>query len=292
MLDDRMIRLRFLTILCFILCITTIENTIVQFEQNNNGDIQAKPICNNNFDTYCTHHDDIIPTQYSTTTTSHILMNNLYRRTQITKRLLIVMVYSPGREREDNLNFFLRQGLIGIMNDGIHNTIYHHYVFIINGVLDPTSPMTQLLLYLNHTYKYIEVHQRSNYGNDLCAWKLVLNSTLPDFSLRYSINYFTHVFLMNDSLRGPFIPSWLSNYQDPTIQSTIGSTSSSNTRIVWTNLFLQVMNSPTIPNIRLVGTTINCLLHFVDDYVNSYIHIQSMLLLFQNQDIPLIEKKL
>ena len=242
-----------------------------------------------------------------------IRQNSEMNAPTLEQRLLIILAFFPGNGRDDNLEYFLRQGIIGSDTNGIHMNIYHHYVIVLNGDL-PDSPLRKLLVYLNQTYSFFEVHTRSNHGFDVCAWKLTLSNNLPDFPLRHPVSYFTHVFTMNGSVRGPLLPNWITsfrldndknsnNYVKKTVQTLKSQKSSSvpdskldsSTSIsiettpifpVWTQIFLSLIK-PSPLNVRLVGTAINCLLPHGGNDV-SRLHIQSMLLLFQASDIPLI----
>ena len=64
----------------------------------------------------------------------------------------------------------------------------------------------------------VYLSHRENRGRDTCAFRLALNSILglppyhvgPDGRVRGDPHGFTHVFILNSSVRGPFLPLYYS----------------------------------------------------------------------------------
>ena len=169
------------------------------------------------------------------------------------REALIIYTFSEngkgeGHEQQQNFKFFL--------DFAVYTDDYLHYCFIINGNM---STNTTVALQRFQSYKNVEVMRRENFGYDFCAWKQALkkyNESSPFF-------YF---FLINSSVRGPFLPSYV------------------NVR-TWPLLLTNLLKG----NVRLVGTTINCFGHVLS---RAGLHIQSMLLLFTFQDLELVQKNL
>jgi hypothetical protein len=121
------------------------------------------------------------------------------------------------------------------------------------------STNTTLALQRVQSYKNVEILKRDNYGYDFCAWK----EALEKYNATSTFHYF---FLINSSVRGPFLPSYID------IKT-------------WPWLLINLLKD----NVRLVGTTINCFGHVLS---RAGLHIQSMLLLFTSQDLELVKKNL
>jgi hypothetical protein len=192
------------------------------------------------------------------------------------KRTLVIYSYSHATWRQENLEFFLRHGLVTYTVDGGEVD----YTFVFNGYESPDSFQTFGIKFTS-TYiakgesleKLLEikiptiemetsgldkgrlrprVHAvfRENSGFDICSSRIVIEYALAPRSGTY-----THLVLMNGSVRGPFLPSY--------VLST------------WIDMFQQFLQN----NIRLVGTTINCMSDFYDiEKGFTSLHAQSMVL--------------
>jgi hypothetical protein len=192
------------------------------------------------------------------------------------KRTLVIYSYSHATWRQENLEFFLRHGLVTHTVDGGEVD----YTFVFNGYESPDSFQTFGIKFTS-TYiakgdsleKLLEtkiptieietsgldkgrlrprVHAvfRENSGFDICSSRIVIEYALAPRSGTY-----THLVLMNGSVRGPFLPSY--------VLST------------WIDMFQQFLQN----NIRLVGTTINCMSDFYDiEKGFTSLHAQSMVL--------------
>jgi hypothetical protein len=165
-------------------------------------------------------------------------------------RVLIVYVYNHSSQRaEENLIFFLRQGL--------HTSDVYHFVFVING--DVPNHISHLFRTLNGLRSNLEVHWRENSGFDTCAWHLALSDQLPDGALSRPLSDFSHFVLLNPSVLGPILPIYSSS--------------------PWPLIFLDMLS----PLEWLVGTTMNAFY-----YKGSFLpHIQSMVLAFDRRVFPI-----
>jgi hypothetical protein len=201
------------------------------------------------------------------------LMNNDENITLTKKRTLVIYSYSHASWRQENLEFFLRHGLVTHTADGGEVD----YTFVFNGYESPDSfnsfgikftstfiakgsSLDDLLETNISPIDRIESSEtslprinsvfRENSGFDICSSRIVIEYGLAPRSGTY-----THLVLMNGSVRGPFLPSY--------VKST------------WIDMFQQFLQN----NVRLVGTTINCM----SDFYNAErgfmsLHIQSMVL--------------
>lgn len=165
------------------------------------------------------------------------------------KRTLVVYNYAHADWRLLNLEFFLRHGMVTHTSDGAEVD----YTFVMNGYDSPLDIFSRFGM--RHTFTYLEAgvdwesiqpvslseHERDNVmyvhvvirenlGFDMCASKLVLEHGLAPRPGTY-----THVVLMNGSVRGPFLPNYAT--------------------FSWVDAFQQLL----VDGVRLVGTTINCL---------------------------------
>ena len=204
------------------------------------------------------------------------------------KRTLVVYTYSHADWRLLNLEFFLSHGLVAHTSDGADVD----YTFVMNGYDAPVDAFRRVGV--KHSLSYVQrdanwanvrpfsdangddgntaarridsaqgggshgelaaprVHVvvRENVGFDMCGSKLVLERGLAARPGTY-----THVVLMNGSVRGPFLPTYVA-----------GS---------WIDAFQQFL----VDGVRLVGTTINCLSSLRDDAAGfTSLHLQSMVL--------------
>jgi len=189
------------------------------------------------------------------------------------KRTLVIYSYSHAPWRQENLEFFLRHGLVTHTADGGEVD----YTFVFNSYESPDyfhsfgikftstfiakgSTLEELLeteispksRRESDEPKYPRVHAvfRENSGFDICSSRIVIEYGLAPRSGTY-----THVLFMNGSVRGPFLPSYVTS--------------------TWIDMFQQFLNN----DVRLVGTTINCMSDFYDvDRGFTSLHIQSMVL--------------
>jgi hypothetical protein len=192
---------------------------------------------------------------------------------QTMKRTLVIYSYSHAPWRQENLEFFLRHGLVTHTADGGEVD----YTFVFNGYESPDyfhsfgikftrtfiakgSSVDELLeteISSNSRREsdetnYPRVHAvfRENSGFDICSSRIVIEYGLAPRSGTY-----THVVFMNGSVRGPFLPSYVTS--------------------TWIDMFQQFLNN----DVRLVGTTINCMSDFYDvDRGFTSLHVQSMVL--------------
>lgn len=191
------------------------------------------------------------------------------------KRTLVVYAYAHADWRLDNLDYFLRYGLVKSTSDGSDVD----YSFVFNGLDAPMDIFAKLGV--AHEIVYFQpdraaedagasrgesgdastpvrtksgprilVIVRENSGYDMCASKIVLERGLAPRPGTY-----THVVLMNGSVRGPFLPNYVS--------------------ISWIDAFQQFLAG----GVKLVGTTINCLSSKRDRSAGfTSLHVQSMVL--------------
>jgi hypothetical protein len=179
------------------------------------------------------------------------------------KRTLVVYAYAHAEWRLSNLEFFLRHGLVERTADGAEVD----YTFVVNGYDAPLDSFRRAgvafsLLVITQTAETrtetdasgyspkVLVIVRENVGFDMCASKIVLERGLAARPGTY-----THVVLMNGSVRGPFMPTYAA--------------------FTWVDAFQQFLRD----GVRMVGTTINCLgslRHATAGFTS--LHAQSMLL--------------
>jgi len=148
------------------------------------------------------------------------------------KITLVVYSYFESAHSLPNLQFFIRLGVNPLLNN---STV--HFVFILTSKSTVSLPV--------HAQN-VWVRSRANYGLDFCSWHTALvqikNITNRD------ISYYSHVIIMNGSVRGPFMHQPSS----------------------WISFFIGMITS----NTRLAGTSIHC------GGPRHRIHIQSMILVF------------
>jgi len=191
------------------------------------------------------------------------------------KRTLVIYSYSHALWRQENLEFFLRHGLVTHTADGGEVD----YTFVFNGYDSPNSfnsfgmKFTSTFIAKGSSLEDLletEISQkgrsesesgetnlprihavfRENSGFDICSSRIVIEYGLAPRSGTY-----THLVLMNGSVRGPFLPSYVTT--------------------TWIDMFQQFLQK----NVRLVGTTIHCLSALYDvKYGFSSLHAQSMVL--------------
>jgi hypothetical protein len=201
------------------------------------------------------------------------LMNNDKNITLTKKRTLVIYSYSHSSWRQENLEFFLRHGLVTHTEDGGEVD----YTFVFNGYESPDSfnsfgikftstfiakgSSLDDLLETNispidriesseTSLPRINVVFRENSGFDICSSRIVIEYGLAPRSGTY-----THLVLMNGSVRGPFLPLYV--------------------KATWIDMFQQFLQN----NVRLVGTTINCMSDFYNEERGfTSLHVQSMVL--------------
>jgi hypothetical protein len=182
------------------------------------------------------------------------------------KRTLVVYAYAHAEWRLLNLDFFLRYGLVDQTSDGAEVD----YTFVFNGVDAPVDifkkrgiPHRVVHLHVagggaadanaaaeDSAKPRVLVIVRENSGFDMCASRLVL-----EHGLAARPGTYTHVVLMNGSVRGPFQPSYVS--------------------FSWIDAFQQFL----VNGVKLVGTTINCMsTRRGASAAFSSLHVQSMVL--------------
>lgn len=169
-----------------------------------------------------------------------------------------------GAARDTNLLFFLKQGLLPA--DG-----GYHFAFIINGAY----PQRAALLAEAAKLPNVEVIYRENIGFDCCAWKLTLSEALraldeatggdgPPVKLRHAPRSFKFFVLMNGSVRGPYMPSFL----PPAFP--------------WPRLFTDKLSD----DVRMSGLTVNCQLE--NRPLTRSLHVQTMVYSFRVEDLDFV----
>jgi len=191
------------------------------------------------------------------------------------KRTLVIYSYSHASWRQENLEFFLRHGLVTHTADGGEVD----YTFVFNGYESPDSfhsfgrKFTSTFIAKGSSLEDLlmtaisqkgrresdsgetnlpRIHAvfRENSGFDICSSRIVIEYGLAPRSGTY-----THLVLMNGSVRGPFLPSYV--------------------KATWIDMFQQFLQN----NVRLVGTTINCMSDFYNEERGFMsLHVQSMVL--------------
>jgi len=142
---------------------------------------------------------------------------------------------------DDNLDFFLKHG-------GIVSKPEYRYIFVVSG--PPSERASQALDTAQREHPLtVEWHVRENKGYDFCAWSEALYGTLPVRARLSDMRYFI---LLNKSVRGPFLPPYL-------------------TQVDWPELFTAPLEEK---GVGLSGTSVNC------DRWESELHLQSMVLAF------------
>jgi len=191
------------------------------------------------------------------------------------KRTLVIYSYSHASWRQENLEFFLRHGLVTHTADGGEVD----YTFVFNGYESPDSFISSGIKFTStfiakgsslEDLLETEISQkdrresdsgetnlprvhavfRENSGFDICSSRIVIEYGLAPRSGTY-----THLVLMNGSVRGPFLPSYVTK--------------------TWIDMFQQFLQN----NVRLVGTTLHCLSALYDlKHGFTSLHAQSMVL--------------
>ena len=148
------------------------------------------------------------------------------------KVTLVVYSYYESAHSLPNLQFFLRLGVNSLLNDP---TV--HFVFILTSNSTVSLPA--------HAQN-VWIRSRVNYGLDFCSWRTTLTQIQNITS--HDISYYSHVIIMNGSIRGPFMHQPSS----------------------WISFFTGMLSN----NTRLAGTSIHC------GGARHRLHIQSMILVF------------
>lgn len=185
-------------------------------------------------------------------------------------RVLVVYTYAHEGWRYENLEYFVKHGLVGATAEGA----IVDYVFVVNGddeallgLFDDTNigysyrdissgggggtrRMRPTARGRSRNRQSIMVVRRDNVGYDFCAWRAVLEKGLVPWPGKYF-----RVITMNGSVRGPFLPSYV--------------------MFSWVDAFLRHIRG----NTKLVGTTVNCVpLLREADGTYAALHLQSMVL--------------
>lgn len=208
------------------------------------------------------------------------------------KRVLVIYAYADSDWRRNNLGFFFRHGLTSATEDGSPVD----YTFVFNGIaplhmfeeygirysilkriasdghdLDMDAditghPSTKREDEANQAdgLPLVRVVVRENAGFDFCAVKKVVEYGWAARPGRY-----THVVLINASVRGPFMP----NYAPFT----------------WVDAFINAIQG----DIKLVGTTVNCMVSKRDSKgAFTSLHLQSMVLATDATGLSIIHPQL
>lgn len=160
-----------------------------------------------------------------------------------------------GNEREENLDFFLAQGLLP------HDPGYH-FVIVVAGAWEARRGALEgaVAWVAAHGVGNLQVIWRENTGFDFCSWREALADALPR-PLKHDPARFSWFVLLNGSVRGPLLPAhW------PRARA-------------WPDAFVSLLRES---GARLAGTTINC------DRSRRWLHVQSMVLAFGARDLALV----
>ena len=164
--------------------------------------------------------------------------------------------HSDDGSREDNLFFWLTQGLVWRSR--------YHFILIMNGNIDQS--WLRVLENIASSAVSFEWHQRPNRGKDVCAWHDVLRSKIR---LRNRMKTFSRFILMSASCRGPFLPR--------------------SHREHWPEVFLSMLDAHT----ALAGASIHCGCQCAGERTvcispAERLHVQGHLLAFDLAALPLV----
>jgi hypothetical protein len=131
---------------------------------------------------------------------------------------------------EDNLDFFLAQGLIADAR--------YRFVVVCNGDVDDAwrEKLDRVAGWLPN----FEWHQRADEGRDVGAWRAVLNG---EVRVGVEVKLIQRFILMNSSIRGPFVPEYYSEG--------------------WPEAVLGLLHSRRCPDCQLAGLLVDCNCDFV-----------------------------
>jgi len=161
---------------------------------------------------------------------------------------------AKGARRAENLEFFLSQGLLP------QDAGFHFLIVVagdwpeMRGALDGAAAWAAA-----HGAGNVEVRWRRNAGFDFCSWREALTDALPGAPLARDARNFSHILLLNGSVKGPFLPGHWPRGR------------------AWPLAFTDLLRGPT----RLVGTTVNC------ERSAAWLHVQSMVVAFGARDLGL-----
>jgi lipopolysaccharide biosynthesis protein len=103
---------------------------------------------------------------------------------------LIIYVYLESEETRDNLNFFIKNGII--------KEDKYKYVFLINNNVCSLHPFTGV-------YDNVEVIFRKENSGDIYTYNWFIEKMGNDY-----FNKFSNIYFINSSCIGPFIPAYSS----------------------------------------------------------------------------------
>ena len=126
---------------------------------------------------------------------------------------------------EDNLDFFLAQGLIADAR--------YRFVVVCNGEVD--EAWREKLDRVADWLPNFEWHQRADEGRDVGAWRAVLNG---EVRVGVDVKLIQRFILMNSSIRGPFVPEYYSEG--------------------WPEAVLGLLHSRRCPDCQLAGLLVDC----------------------------------
>jgi hypothetical protein len=164
------------------------------------------------------------------------------------RSLVIYCYYEKDPSYKENLKYFLKKGVNPKLD----------YIFVINGICTFTIP----------TEPNIRVLHRKNSGYDFGAYHAAL--TYVD------TNDYDYYFFMNTSVRGPFLPPYVSG--------------------CWTRPFIDLLKD----DVMLVGTTINVLNRptnearvFLEEtgFPLPFTHVQSMMFAMRKKCLVFLKEK-
>ncbi len=157
----------------------------------------------------------------------------------ILRPTFISYLYTPGKGQQENLGFFLRQGLIP-------NHDSYHFVVTVSGTVP--EPLHDALRNVEYAASNVEIIYRQADPKYYCAHAELFNRPINHKSgirqkngtsiRRADIDAFDFFILLSSSSRGPFIPTW---YTMP-----------------WPTMLTGMLGQN---NVHLFGSSINCMLH-------------------------------
>lgn len=164
-----------------------------------------------------------------------------------TKRALVIYAYYETPEARRNLDFFLQYGIVERTEDGVAM----EYVIVINH--DGQPPQIPRLAGLP---AFVAIINQPNSGSDMCAWHEVLG----EFEKSNLLREYAYFILMNASVRGPFLPSYVN-------------------RDAWPDIFFRMLTN----TVGLAGLSMSCEIRF---------HLQSMLMVTDAVSLKVLRERL
>jgi hypothetical protein len=196
--------------------------------------------------------------------------SNQQRASDMSITTLVILAYSESKVDNENLVFFLRQGVIA-------NDPRFEFVIVVNGAT--SRVITNQLNAVAAAASNVHVRWRPNIGYDSCAWRRAFEATgenhldpgggegsgplNPPLRVRRRASNFSFVITINTSVRGPLLRVGSSTGDDPP----------------WPYALTGLLGGPT--DVRLAGLSLHC-----EGYPFHPPHVQSMLWTFLGSDVP------